>query len=212
MGAHDKIYESKTSAHNNFSSVNLEIDYMYRMILTVISLVLVLESGSVFAEGIAGFDQLQWKMTKSQVQKSYPNFYEWVEEHVSPVNSAITGKVEKITNHMFGLKEYNVVFCKMKLNLDFVDDQLEGIVFSREPIINDDCGKRLKEGLNNKYGMPTKSSKPTSGVESLEWNKRDLQINLTIYYEGSLSNEIFLRYSDPGIYKKWILKQIEGNL
>ena len=96
---------------------------MYQIILTVISLMIVLESGSVFAEGIAGFDQLQWKMTKSKVKELYPNFEDWVEDAPpDPVVGGITGKYERTTSHMFGLKEYYVLSCDIKLNLEFINN------------------------------------------------------------------------------------------
>lgn len=187
---------------------------MYQKILTVIFLMFVLEPGSVFAEGISGFDQLQWKMTKSKVKELYPNFEEWVEdEPPDPVVGAITGKYERTTNHMFGLKEYYVLSCAMKLNLEFVNNELESISLTHYEYKGSGCQSRLKENLTAKYGVPVKA-RPTENSdssESLAWKKKDLDIHLTtIYY--SPKAKIFLHYSNPGMYEQFLLDQIKGKL
>lgn len=175
----------------------------------IICLILVSDLRSAFAEGIAGFDQLRWGMTKDQVEQVYPNFQQWSEETFATDPTTLQETNRKIITNRYGLKEYYILGCSMEFYLDFIENELESLSFRHMASTNDNCADRLKEGLNSKYGMPINPSNKNSGLERIEWQKNGTKVNLTIYLNRYSSGEdIFLHYSNAGVLEKWLLKQI----
>lgn len=66
------------------------------------------------AEGIAGFENLHWKMTKSQVEKIYPNFEEWIEDKPAFFDPLTGKQFPKTQENTYGLKEYYILACKRR--------------------------------------------------------------------------------------------------
>lgn len=183
-----------------------------KKILIIISLMLGFGLRSASAEGIAGFDQLHWKMTKEQIERTYPNFQEWTEETFATDPLTLQETSKKIIINRYGLREYYILGCRMVFYIDFIDNELESLSFRHMTDANDNCADRLKEGLKNKYGQPTNPSINNSRLEMIEWKKNDTKVNLTIYINRySSGGDIFLHYSNAGILEKWLLKQVDKN-
>lgn len=184
-------------------------------IFIVLFLIIAADLTGACADEIAGFDGLYWRMTKEQVEKTYPNFQEWSEEAFATDPLTLQETNKKTLIRRYGLKEYYILGCRTVFYLDFIENELESLSFRHIVSENDDCADRFKEGLNSKYVLSTNPSNknfsdkfPT--VETIEWKKNNTKVNLTISLNRySSGGDIFLHYSNIGALEKWLLKQID---
>jgi hypothetical protein len=140
--------------------------------VALVSAYLFLPNQSVAADGIGGWPNLRWRMTKQQVEQAYPNFQDY--------KNALGAT-------QFGLPAYYAAGCDFELYLGFWDNELYQINLDTKLKKDDTC--RPKDTLSATYGQPEEHFHPPDKRVFLTWTTGDTKV---LYWEGSFGvNVIF---------------------
>lgn len=146
--------------------------------LLLLSLVL----PSIALAGLAGFDNLQWGMTRQDVEKAYYNFEEW-----TFIGFDESGK--EVPKQAYGLQDHSVAGCSFELRLDFFDNKLYRATLAQRFDDKNDCNARIKQLLTQSYGVAQSSR---DAGKSIQWSAPGTAIFLKTYVlsAGKLHTEI----------------------
>jgi hypothetical protein len=151
------------------------------------------------AQGIAGFDNLRWKMKEQEIAQLYPAFR-------PPTDRTGWSHLE--------MKDYEMMGCRFAVNLGFFDDELTNLQFNYSGDRAESCATQIKSNLQSSFG-PGKVNQEF-GLQSAPggvatkfpilytiWNGPQLVVFVdeTTYPNGSRSLAVdYIHSGAPGTY------------